>query len=394
MDDNAWITGDFEGYYAGLPLDAASEQRVYKPTIVRAIIRSPRRSAPLIAEGSIDGDRDFDGRRRVPFHQDHIADAVVVGEDGAAVRVALDDVNVFQWHVPASEEDHGQTFGRIHGRVVARIARPLVPAASADAPLVEPRPTVGWRRWARWLQATTSGVWSGISPAVLTLAAAAALCGGYGPAGGLACLGVGLGLYFLLGRGRWPLVRDRGCAGSLAVPALLLLAFGMLCVQQRGCAGCAPDVAPVAPVEVSELPANAGRLLTAQDALANPTAFFSDADARIYLSEATLFEFNSAELSPGAVPELRKVARLMQEDRTRCVVVEGYADTIGDDAANLEISTKRAEAVRRWLVGRAGVNPDQVTALGLGSADPLVAPRGTKDEQRANRRVEVRPAPP
>jgi outer membrane protein OmpA-like peptidoglycan-associated protein len=392
VDDNTWITGDFEGHYAGVPLDASYERRVYKPTIVRAIIRSPRRSAPLIAEGSIDADRDFDGRRRVPFQQDHIADAVVVSEDGTVVRVALDDVNVFEWNVPASEEDHGRTFGRIHGRVVARIVRPSVPTASA-APLAEPPLAVGWRRWARLPRATASGGWSSTSLAVLTLGAAAALCGGYGPAGGLACLGVGLGLYFVLGRGSWPLFRHRGCAGSLGVPALLFAALGLVCTGQRDISGCAPPAASDVSLDVGELPTNAGRLITAQDALTNPTAFFSEPDARIYLAEATLFEFNNADLSPAAVPELRRVARLLQEDRTRRVLVEGYADTIGDDAANLAISTKRADAVRRWLVDRAGVSPDQVTAVGRGSANPLVAPKGTRDEQRANRRVEVRPAP-
>lgn len=391
MDDNAWITGEFEGYYAGLPLDATAEQRVYKPTIVRAIIRSPRRSAPLIAEDSIDAERDFDGRRRVPFQQDHIADAVVVSEEGVAVRVALDDVNVFEWHVPASEEDHGLTYGRIHGRVVARIVRPSFPTAPADTQSAAVGAAVGWRRWTSWTATARSCAWPGIALGVLTLGGAAVLCGGYGAAGGLASLG--LGLYLLLGRGRWPVVRGRGCMGSLAVPALLLAAFGFLLTRQRGCSACAPPAAPVASVDVGDLPTSAGRLLTSQDALTNPIAFFSDPEARIYLSEDTLFEFNSADLSPAAVPDLRRVARLLHEDRTRRVLVEGYADTIGDDAANLAISTNRAGAVRRWLVDRAGVSPDQVTAEGRGSANPLAAPNGTKDEQRANRRVEVRPDP-
>ncbi len=392
MDHNAWITGDFEGHYTGLPVDASSDQRVYKPTIIRAIVRSPRRSAPLIGADSVDAERDFDGRRRVPFHQDHIADVVVVGEDGAVVRVALDDVNVFEWHVPASEEDHGRTFGRIHGRVVARIVRPTVPAAQAAAALTEVGPAVGRGRWVPWPGATASGMWPAIFLAFMALGAAAAVCGGYGPLGGLACFCLALGVYFLLGRGRWPLARAPGCTSFLAGPALLLIAFGLLCGQQRSCSGCTPAFAPVISVDVGELPANAGRLMTSQDALTDPTAFFSDADARIYLSEATLFEFNSADLSPAAVPELRKVARLLQEDRTRRVLIEGYADTIGDDAANLAISTKRAEAVRRWLVDHAAVSPDQVTAVGRGSTNPLAAPGGTRDEQRVNRRVEVRPA--
>lgn len=397
MDHNAWITGDFEGHYTGLPLDASSDQRVYKPTIIRAIVRSPRRSAPLIGADSVDAERDFDGRRRVPFHQDHIADVVVVGEDGAVVRVALDDVNVFEWHVPASEEDHGRTFGRIHGRVVARVVRPVVPTAATEESFRAVGSGSDWSRWWPRIASSGSGGWWGIALSALTLGVTAALCLGYGPLAGLACAAGGLGLYALRGRGSWGRLRRAGCAGSLAVPALLLMAFMLLCAQLRGCSGwsgCAPSAVSGAPVEVGELPSAAGRLVTARDALANPTAFFSDSDARIYLSEATLFEFNSADLSPAAVPELRKVARLLQEDRTRRVVVEGYADTIGEDAANLTISTKRAGAVRRWLVDHAGVNPDQVTAVGRGSASPLVAPTGTRDEQRANRRVEVRPDPP
>ncbi len=384
MDDQGWITGEFEGHYAGLPLTASGDVRVYRPNIIRAIIRSPKRTSAMMSADTVaDGEEDFDGRRKLPFHQDHIPDAVVVSESGAAVRVALEDVHIFDWYVPASTEDHGRTFGRIQGRMVARVIKPVILSPASNAGRAG-----WWTRGGDLLQRWGVGA--------LALAAAVgsmALCTNLGSPSGLACLFACLGLYLLLGRGRSSFARAAGCGSSLAAPALLLVALALMCAQFRGFSGCGAGHSPERTTSADAVPGGGGTLISTDAALSDPTAFFATDDHRIYLSEATLFDFNSADLSPGAVPELRKLARLLQEDRTRRVVVEGYADSIGEPAANQTISERRAEAVRRWLVDRSGVSPDQVTAFGRGSANPIVTTGGSRDEQRANRRVEVRPVP-
>jgi outer membrane protein OmpA-like peptidoglycan-associated protein len=69
------------------------------------------------------------------------------------------------------------------------------------------------------------------------------------------------------------------------------------------------------------------------------------------------------------------------------VTVEGHTDSRGADAMNLELSQKRAEAVRDYLVSR-GVAASTVTALGKGEQMPL-ADNDSTDGRATNRRVEI-----
>lgn len=47
-------------------------------------------------------------------------------------------------------------------------------------------------------------------------------------------------------------------------------------------------------------------------------------------------------------------------------MVQGHSDETGDEALNLELSQRRAEAVRAYLIGR-GIDPDRVNAVGYGA---------------------------
>lgn len=80
------------------------------------------------------------------------------------------------------------------------------------------------------------------------------------------------------------------------------------------------------------------------------------------------------------------------------VVLSGHTDSSGNDQANLRASRSRAEAVAAWLVER-GVDDSRIQVIAFGEQNPLVPnalPDGSPNEQgrRANRRVELRIAPP
>ena len=69
------------------------------------------------------------------------------------------------------------------------------------------------------------------------------------------------------------------------------------------------------------------------------------------------------------------------------MVVEGHTDSQGADAMNQELSQKRAESVRTYLVSR-GIAADRITAQGFGPSRPIAD--NTSPEGRANnRRVEI-----
>lgn len=100
-----------------------------------------------------------------------------------------------------------------------------------------------------------------------------------------------------------------------------------------------------------------------------------------------LFAFNKAELTPQAGPRLDKLAAFLKQFPQRKLLVEGYTDAVGADAYNMELSERRAEAIREALVAR-GVDTTRVVTKGYGKAYP-VADNGSTDGRAVNRRVEV-----
>lgn len=97
----------------------------------------------------------------------------------------------------------------------------------------------------------------------------------------------------------------------------------------------------------------------------------------------------------------RRLAGLMEEaaiEEDWPVILSGHTDSGGNDQANLRASRARAEAVAAWLVER-GVDDDRIEVIAFGEQNPRqpnALPDGTPNEEgrRANRRVEIRIAPP
>lgn len=108
----------------------------------------------------------------------------------------------------------------------------------------------------------------------------------------------------------------------------------------------------------------------------------------ITLSGNVLFETNKSKLFPNAEVKLNDVATaLTQQDPDSQIVVEGHADSQGDDQHNLELSQARAEAVREYLVSR-GIAADRIVAKGYGETRP-VADNKSPEGRANNRRVEI-----
>jgi outer membrane protein OmpA-like peptidoglycan-associated protein len=84
---------------------------------------------------------------------------------------------------------------------------------------------------------------------------------------------------------------------------------------------------------------------------------------------------------------LTQMAGVLSEFNKTAVIVQGHTDSTGSETHNQDLSERRAQAARNYLVGR-GVDPQRVAALGFGESQPVAANDTATDRQR-NRRVEV-----
>jgi len=107
----------------------------------------------------------------------------------------------------------------------------------------------------------------------------------------------------------------------------------------------------------------------------------------VNLAGDALFATSLATLTPAARASLDKLLS-EREDRTyKQVTVTGHTDSVGNDAANLTLSKRRAEAVAGYLKAH-GLNAQTVSVSGRGSADP-VASNATAEGRASNRRVDI-----
>jgi putative exosortase-associated protein (TIGR04073 family) len=100
-----------------------------------------------------------------------------------------------------------------------------------------------------------------------------------------------------------------------------------------------------------------------------------------------LFPVGSDQLSRGATTRLQEVARILRNTPKAQVVVAGYTDSTGTASYNQELSRRRAETVRTYLV-RQGVSSQRIELVGFGEASP-VASNDTSAGRMSNRRVEL-----
>jgi outer membrane protein OmpA-like peptidoglycan-associated protein len=108
-----------------------------------------------------------------------------------------------------------------------------------------------------------------------------------------------------------------------------------------------------------------------------------------------LFEYNSAELRESAKVGLMKLALLMDRNPDLFCWIEGHTDLIGGDDFNLDLSVRRASAVKHYLVESLRMDASKISTRGFGRYEPIVT-KGSVEEQGVNRRVEIRmrPTPP
>jgi outer membrane protein OmpA-like peptidoglycan-associated protein len=100
------------------------------------------------------------------------------------------------------------------------------------------------------------------------------------------------------------------------------------------------------------------------------------------------FDFNSDKIAKSAIPSVDALGRALTSDGLKgsSFVLAGHTDTVGSDEFNQELSERRADAVKRYLVDKFKMSPDTLVTAGYGESRL----KDTKNPAgAANRRVEI-----
>jgi outer membrane protein OmpA-like peptidoglycan-associated protein len=100
------------------------------------------------------------------------------------------------------------------------------------------------------------------------------------------------------------------------------------------------------------------------------------------------FDFDSAAVTPRAVPQLTNLGNALSKPELRgsLVTINGHTDAKGTDAYNQKLSEQRAETIKRYLVEHFPLSSENLVAVGYGKQKPKNAADLFAPE---NRRVEI-----
>ena len=99
------------------------------------------------------------------------------------------------------------------------------------------------------------------------------------------------------------------------------------------------------------------------------------------------FDTGKAAILPDSEPVLAEVQKLLEQNDSLKIRIEGHTDNTGNAAANQALSDRRANAVMGWLVAH-GIDSSRLSAKGFGDAKPI-ADNSTEEGRAKNRRVEL-----
>ena len=100
------------------------------------------------------------------------------------------------------------------------------------------------------------------------------------------------------------------------------------------------------------------------------------------------FDFDKSVVKPKYHNELQQFADVLKNHPELNLIIEGHTDSVGKDAYNQKLSQRRADAIRKYMIEKCGVDANRLTSKGYGEERPIESNR-TASGRAINRRVEA-----
>ena len=161
---------------------------------------------------------------------------------------------------------------------------------------------------------------------------------------------------------------------------LVAVAFAAACATQEPPKP-APAPAPAPAPKPAPEPAPAPKPEAKPEPKPKPVA------EKVTFAADVLFDFDKSVVKPDGKAKLDDLASKVRGVNLEVVIAIGHADSIGSDAYNQQLSVRRAESVKAYLVSK-GIEANRIYTEGKGEKQP-VADNRTREGRAKNRRVEI-----
>jgi outer membrane protein OmpA-like peptidoglycan-associated protein len=102
------------------------------------------------------------------------------------------------------------------------------------------------------------------------------------------------------------------------------------------------------------------------------------------------FDFNQAQIKEGYHTKLDKIHEILAEEPALMLEITGYADAVGGENINDEISQRRSESVSDYLTQKGNISPDRLVIHAYGEKYPMASNDDENEGRELNRRVELK----
>ncbi len=114
-------------------------------------------------------------------------------------------------------------------------------------------------------------------------------------------------------------------------------------------------------------------------------------DTGCWVLEMVHFDFDKFDIKPRYYGVLQQTAKVLKENPSLKIEIQGHTDSIGSPDYNQPLSQKRAKVIQDYLV-QQGIPQERLSAKGYGQSQPI-AGNDNRDGRAQNRRTQLNPLP-